>query len=357
MKVAFTATNEEVRLVLSEGFAALPATASADATVVLTEGGPEALLALNGRPAVLLDIPPEFLSQFEEPVEADGGTRTFALPPPILDRYPILAYRAGHPPGGRPPARRRAPLPRAWLPGTLPWRPVAAALVVLIVAATAFYLIRGGGEDEPDPSNGSPTASRAESAASQKPPTASRRGESRTPGTRSSRAIGSPNDGRLANGVPLPREGNDFFTWNVPKRTSPNPRFRRFATARVIDRIREVVAGYRRAHPRAPRVGIADLSLPRGGDFGVEFGGSGHVSHQNGLEVDILYPRLDREERAVTAASEVDLALTQELLDRFAAAGAAEITVDPALELPRKPSVVKPRAFHEEHMHIRFPAG
>ena len=47
-----------------------------------------------------------------------------------------------------------------------------------------------------------------------------------------------------------------------------------------------------------PRVGVGDLSRPHGGDFGRRFGPLGHASHQNGLDVDVYYPRLDRLERA-----------------------------------------------------------
>ena len=63
---------------------------------------------------------------------------------------------------------------------------------------------------------------------------------------------------------------------------------------------------YRAAHPSAPRVGVADLSRPHGGRFGRNFGGLGHASHQNGLDVDILYPRLDGLERRAWAPRLVD---------------------------------------------------
>ena len=55
---------------------------------------------------------------------------------------------------------------------------------------------------------------------------------------------------------------------------------------------------FRAAHPDAARVLISDISLPKGGPFGKEYGGLGHVSHQIGLDVDIYYPRLDHVETA-----------------------------------------------------------
>ena len=60
----------------------------------------------------------------------------------------------------------------------------------------------------------------------------------------------------------------------------------------------DVARKYRAAHPRAPRMAIGDLSRPRGGDFGPQFGYIGHASHQNGLDADIYYPRADGRPRA-----------------------------------------------------------
>ena len=83
-----------------------------------------------------------------------------------------------------------------------------------------------------------------------------------------------------------------------------------------------MIAEYRLANPLAPRVGIGDLSRRHGGDFGVRFGGLGHASHQNGLDVDVYYPRLDGLERRAYKPSQVDRELAQDLVDRFVAAGA-----------------------------------
>ena len=57
-----------------------------------------------------------------------------------------------------------------------------------------------------------------------------------------------------------------------------------------------VLDEYAAANPEAPRVGIGDLSRPNGGVFDERFGGRGHASHQNGLDVDVYYPRLDGQE-------------------------------------------------------------
>ena len=52
-----------------------------------------------------------------------------------------------------------------------------------------------------------------------------------------------------------------------------------------------------------------------------------HVSHQNGLDVDVYYPRLDRRLSAPIGSSQVDHRLAQALLDRFLAAGAHMVFV------------------------------
>lgn len=53
-----------------------------------------------------------------------------------------------------------------------------------------------------------------------------------------------------------------------------------------VTRTRQVLAAFHAAHPDGPRLGVGDLSLPRGGPFGREYGGVGHASHQNGLDLD-----------------------------------------------------------------------
>ena len=49
---------------------------------------------------------------------------------------------------------------------------------------------------------------------------------------------------------------------------------------------------------------VGDLSRRHGGDFGPRFGYIGHASHQNGLDVDVYYPRADGRELAPRGASE-----------------------------------------------------
>ena len=105
-------------------------------------------------------------------------------------------------------------------------------------------------------------------------------------------------------------------------RRSPNRSWRRWGTSRLIRVVLSVVREHRADYPFAPRVGIGDLSRPYGGNFGKRFGGLGHASHQNGLDVDVWYPRLDGLERRAERVDLIDLELAQDLVDRFVAAGA-----------------------------------
>lgn len=168
------------------------------------------------------------------------------------------------------------------------------------------------------------------------------------------RALGKPWAGRLVNGTRLPKEGQDFFTWDPARDRKPNRWWRRYGCDFMIRKLLRVLRSYREDFPNAPRVGIGDLSRPRGGDFGEEFGGLGHASHQMGVDVDVYYPRLDELERAVDSVDDVDLDLAQELVDRFVRAGVRYAFVGPNTDLTGPPRVVQKLIFHDNHVHLRF---
>jgi murein endopeptidase len=173
---------------------------------------------------------------------------------------------------------------------------------------------------------------------------------------RESQALGRPYAGRLAHGVRLPAAGRDFWTYDWGLRTSPNRAWRRSGTDGLVRTVLRVVAEHRAAHPGAPRVGIADLSRRHGGGFGAEFGGLGHVSHQNGRDVDVLYPRRDGAERHPGSPRLVDEALAQDLVDRFVRAGASRVYTGPSLRLRGPRRIVQPLAHHDDHLHVRLGA-
>jgi murein endopeptidase len=169
---------------------------------------------------------------------------------------------------------------------------------------------------------------------------------------RRSLALGRPEAGRLFGGVQLPPEGGRYFTWDPLLHRSPDRAWRRWGTDRLVRTVLRVLADFRRTHPRAARVGIGDLSRPHGGPFGPR-----HVSHQNGLDVDVYYPRRDRLERPPDRPVQINRALAQDLVDRFVRAGAVRLFVGPHTRLRGDPRVVQPLAHHDTHVHVRLPPG
>ena len=180
-----------------------------------------------------------------------------------------------------------------------------------------------------------------------------------------STASGLPNAGRLIAGVKLPAEGVNFHTWDPIRWRPVNRVERRYGTDRLIRTILRVARQYRAANPGAPRVVVGDLSRPRGGSFDGRFGdmrefgsgppSGGHVSHQNGLDADIYYPRKDRQERAPASWAQVDRRLAQDLVDRFAAAAGAQfVFVGPRTGLRGPSGVVQQVDYHHDHLHVRL---
>ncbi len=155
--------------------------------------------------------------------------------------------------------------------------------------------------------------------------------------------------GSLLEGTQFPVEGPDWVTWNPNTDSVPNAPRRLYGNERTIRTTLSVIEAYREANPRAPRVVVGDISFEDGGPM------DAHVSHQNGLDVDIYYPRLDGTLRAPGSARSVDRRLAQDLLDRFVAAGATMVFVGFATGLHGPDKVVIPYPNHENHMHVRFP--
>lgn len=171
---------------------------------------------------------------------------------------------------------------------------------------------------------------------------------------RRSRSLGLPSAGRLAGGVQLPAQGRRFFTWDPLLKVQPDRPGRRWANARLVRLLLRLIRAYANDHPEAPRLGIGDLSRPGGGDFGPRFGWPGHVSHQNGLDADVYYPRLDRRERPPDRPEQVDRRLAQDLVDRFVRAGAVRVFVGPRSGLRGPPRVVQVLVRHDNHLHVRI---
>jgi murein endopeptidase len=168
---------------------------------------------------------------------------------------------------------------------------------------------------------------------------------------RDSVALGTPSAGRLLRGVRLPAESTHFFTWDPLLHRRPDRAWRRWGTDGLVRVVLRIVREYAAAHPWAPRVGIGDLSRRHGGYFGPR-----HVSHQNGLDVDVYYPRLDRRERPPKVVAQVDRRLAQDLVDRFVVAGAVRVFVGPNTGLRGPRGVVEVLWNHDNHVHVRIGA-
>jgi penicillin-insensitive murein endopeptidase len=160
---------------------------------------------------------------------------------------------------------------------------------------------------------------------------------------------GLPYAGSLVDGTQLPLEGPDWVTWNPSTDSVPNLPYRLYGNEHTIRTIVSVLAAYRAANPDAPKVVVGDISFRGGGPM------DQHVSHQNGLDVDVYYPRRDHALHEPVTTSQIDHALAQDLLDRFVAAGAQMVFVGFSAGLHGESGVVVPYPNHENHMHVRFP--
>jgi hypothetical protein len=174
---------------------------------------------------------------------------------------------------------------------------------------------------------------------------------------RRSRALGRPEGGRLVGGVELPAAGTHFVTVDPVTGASPNRAWRRHGTDQLVEVLLRVAEEHAAAHPDAPRLVVGDLSRPRGGRFGREYGGDGHRSHQNGLDADVYYPRRDGRERIPARVAQIDRRLAQELVDRFVRAGARYVFVGPGTGLRGPSNVVMTLGNHDDHLHVRIRPG
>lgn len=101
----------------------------------------------------------------------------------------------------------------------------------------------------------------------------------RRPSAGEARVHGSTTGGCVEGAVALPRRGEGY--WAV----RPN-RATHFGHANLVDYVQTL--GRRVSDDGLPALAIGDMSLPRGGPYPQQ-----HRSHQNGLDVDIYFWRLD----------------------------------------------------------------
>ena len=230
---------------------------------------------------------------------------------------------------------------------------LALLLILLALALPAVLLAAPGDEPEtprrPPPPVATTTPAPLPPVATPPPPVP----EPAAP-ARPSRAAGVPWSGRLVHGRQLALSGPGFVTWDPIRKHLGNRGWRRWGTDRLLRTLRRVLAAYARRHPNALPVLVGDLSRPRGGDFGPRFGGIGHASHQNGLDADVYYPRVDRRLRRAARPDQVDRAAAQELVDAFVREGAEYVFVGPSLGLRGPRKVVQTLTHHDDHLHVRL---
>jgi murein endopeptidase len=164
------------------------------------------------------------------------------------------------------------------------------------------------------------------------------------------KSLGLAYAGTLVDGTQLPQSGPNWVTWDPVTNSVPNRPERLYGNEHTIREVISVAYAYRVANPTAPRIVVGDISREGGGPMTDE-----HVSHQNGLDVDIYYPRVDRKLTAPVEPGQIDYRLAQDLLDRFVAAGAQMVFVGPSTGLRGPAGVVIPYPGHDFHMHVRFP--
>lgn len=191
-----------------------------------------------------------------------------------------------------------------------------------------------------------------------------------------SEAIGFYSDGSLRDAFPLPDESPSHLKIF-------RPRDRAWGTWALVTTIVRATAAFRTKYPIGDRVQIGDLSAEHGG--GID---DLHASHQNGLDADVAYLRVNHLERDPTERGErgfeerfvqkkvltknFDLVRNWFLLREIVAVGnVSRIFVDPAIKRTfcRRSAELDPAATdafraevlrrlrpypdHDDHFHMR----
>lgn len=180
-------------------------------------------------------------------------------------------------------------------------------------------------------------------------------------------STGSPNRGRLRGGVQL-EEGTGYRVRN-PERA--------FGTPSTVAAIRNGIARVVARYVEVPDVMIHDLSFARGGRM------NPHASHQNGLDADVTYYRLNIDdlcgwqsvepeeldvrlqwylfrtwiEQGVVEYLFVDYDLQGPLYDYARDRGASEEQLGEWFEYPNRGggrAIIRHESGHSDHFHVRF---
>jgi murein endopeptidase len=162
-----------------------------------------------------------------------------------------------------------------------------------------------------------------------------------------SRSFGTPGHGRLEHGVLFPASGPDHFAWNFREQRIGGSDRTRWGDCRVVRAVLHGLAEYRARNPDAPLVAVGDMGLRHGGPI------DHHATHQNGRQIDLYYPRLDRSRREPHTVAQVDMRLARRLVAAMLDAGARRVLVGPHIRIRTSSSVMRwPN--HDDHLHAIF---
>jgi murein endopeptidase len=162
-----------------------------------------------------------------------------------------------------------------------------------------------------------------------------------------SRSIGSPSDGRLLHGVLFPARGPDHFAWNFRAQRIGGSDRTRWGHCNVVRAVLRGLAAYRRHNPKAPPVAVGDMGLRHGGPI------DRHSTHENGRQIDLYYPRRDRERREPHTLAQVDMRLSRHLVRAMLHAGAKGVLIGPHVRIGTSARVMRwPN--HDDHLHAMF---
>ena len=170
---------------------------------------------------------------------------------------------------------------------------------------------------------------------------------------RRSSALGEPRRrAPRAEACACPRAGRDFFTWDPVRRRSPNRPWRRWGTHRLVHVLLRVARDYRRAHPARRPMAVGDLSRLTAATSGRGSDTSAMRATRTG-STPTCTTHGGRERSGLRGAGQIDRRLSQELVDRFLAAGAELV-----LRRSRRPAsaarACSVLANHDNHLHLRL---
>jgi Penicillin-insensitive murein endopeptidase len=121
----------------------------------------------------------------------------------------------------------------------------------------------------------------------------------------------------------------------------------RWGHCHVVRAVLRGLAAYRHRNPRAPLVAVGDIGLRHGGEI------DGHSTHENGRQIDLYFPRLDRKHREPHTIAQVDMRLSRELVRAILDAGAQRVLVGPHIRI-RPSADVAYWPNHDDHLHAMF---